>query len=142
MYNHNSKLILFYHLKSILYQTFQKEDRIFSYSHLTQNVAKTPSVMVLYEFSSGIQNQTNISCLSVVWAQRLSLIPTWTYASSLCESQLPSKICTMILRKFQHNNPCGHSRLAFEVEPKTKNMTLIIYIDQCAIGHMIHRTLI
>ena len=36
----------FYHVKSILYQTFQKEDRIFSYSHLTQNVAKTPSVTV------------------------------------------------------------------------------------------------
>ena len=39
--------MLFYHLKSILYQTFQKDDRIVSYSHLTQNVAKTPSVRLL-----------------------------------------------------------------------------------------------
>jgi len=40
----------FYHVKSILYQTFQKEDRIFSYLHLTQNVAKTPSVTLLSDF--------------------------------------------------------------------------------------------
>ena len=43
----------FYHVKSILYQTFQKEDRIFSYSHLTQNVAKTPSVRLEDETKIG-----------------------------------------------------------------------------------------